>query len=160
MGAASTVRSDPSHTLIGGKTAEHWVSEIKAARRTRTEAKPPQNFRDGVVQARVHSDRDRFIASIREDDVCRLAASHHGGDPCVLFQPPVRGSYNIRYFVQFLSGIKGQAGEKWVVRIPLDPCLAVGGESKLESEVAVSRFPPQSLSEESYSHETGRQVDN
>jgi len=94
-----------------------------------------RGFRDSPVEARVHRDRDRFIASICHEDVCSLAASYHNGDACKFFKPPVRGSYNICYFVQFHSPING-AGDRWVVRVPLAPCLAFGGKSKLETEIA------------------------
>ena len=94
-----------------------------------------KSFRDSLVEARVHRDRDRFIDSIRHDDVCSLAASHHNGDACTFFKPPVRGSYNICYFVQFGS-LNDRDGDRWVVRVPLAPCLAFGSRSKLESEVA------------------------
>jgi hypothetical protein len=52
---------------------------------------------------------------------------------CEFFKPPVRGSYNICYFVQFHQGV----GDKWVVRVPLAPTLALAPADKLESEVAV-----------------------
>jgi len=61
----------------------------------------PQQLKDRKVQTRVHRQRDEFIAAIHEDDVCRLASSHHGGDHCSFFKPPIRGSYNICYFVHF-----------------------------------------------------------
>ncbi|KAK4156988.1 hypothetical protein C8A00DRAFT_12124, partial [Chaetomidium leptoderma] len=75
----------------------------------------PQSFRDGVVQARVHRERDGFIASIKDEDVCHLASIYHNDDSCVLFKPSVRGSYNICYFVEFTTG------DKWVVRVLLSP---------------------------------------
>ena len=95
----------------------------------------PQQLKDSIVQSRVHRERDQFIASIHEDDVCRLASSHHNGDHCTFFQSPRRGSYNICYFVHFLSN-SSEDVEKWVVRVPLGPCLAHGSRSKLESEIA------------------------
>ncbi|KAK1765029.1 hypothetical protein QBC33DRAFT_593905 [Phialemonium atrogriseum] len=45
------------------------------------------------------------------------------------FEKPARGSYNRCYFVKFDS-------EKWVIRVPLAPCLAFGGKNKLENEIA------------------------
>ncbi len=86
------------------------------------------------MEARVHRNRDRFIASIYHEDICSLAALYYNGDACEFFKPPIRGSYNICYFVQFYS-IDGD-GDRWVVRVPLAPCLAFGSRSKLESEVA------------------------
>ena len=127
--------SSSSSSLIGGKTIEQWLTEIKGRKRepanANAQAKRPQSFRDAVVQARVHRDRDQLIAAIRDDDVCRLASLNHHGDACVLFRPFVRGSYNICYFVEF------QNGDRWVVRIPLAPTLALPPADKLESEVTV-----------------------
>ncbi|KAF2971191.1 hypothetical protein GQX73_g2405 [Xylaria multiplex] len=89
-----------------------------------------QQLRDFIVKTRIHKERDAFIASIREEQVCNLASSHRRGDRCRCFKAPVRGSYNVCFFVKF------DDGEKWVVRIPLAPCLAFGAKSKLESEIA------------------------
>ncbi|KPM34283.1 hypothetical protein AK830_g12291 [Neonectria ditissima] len=99
-----------------------------------TSSQGPRQLKDRVVQSRIHHERDRFIASIHESDVCRLASSYHDGDSCTFFKPPTRGSYNICYFVQFCSA--GTDVERWVVRVPLAPCLALGGRNKLESEIA------------------------
>ncbi|KAH6722167.1 kinase-like domain-containing protein [Leptodontidium sp. MPI-SDFR-AT-0119] len=104
---------------------------------------PPESlnksFRNPLVEASVHRERERFSASIRDEAVCSLAASYHNGDACEFFKAPIRGSYNICYFVQFYSLIDG-AGDKWVVRVPLAPCLAFGSRSKLESEVATMQL--------------------
>jgi hypothetical protein len=94
-----------------------------------------QQLKDRIVQSRVHDERDRFISSIREEDVRRLASSHHNKDSCSFFKPPKRGSYNICYFVHFASD-SSKDGEKWVIRVPLAPCLAYGSSAKLESEIA------------------------
>ncbi|KAI1370205.1 phosphotransferase enzyme family protein [Hypoxylon crocopeplum] len=85
---------------------------------------------DNIVRARVLNARDEFIASISEDQICRLASSYHNGEPCHYFTEPKRGSYNICFFVAF------DDGEKWVVRVPLAPCLAFDPSSKIEREVA------------------------
>jgi hypothetical protein len=96
--------------------------------------------RDQIVKKRIHKERDAFIASISEEQVCNLASSHRHGDRCQYFKAPVRGSFNICFFVEF------DDGAKWVVRIPLGPCLAAGAKSKLESEIAtmlyVNLVPP------------------
>ncbi|KAI2633972.1 phosphotransferase enzyme family protein [Xylaria nigripes] len=89
-----------------------------------------QQLRDYIVKTRIHKERDVFIASISEEQVCDIASSYRRGEPCVCFKPPARGSYNVCFFVKF------DDGEKWVVRIPLAPCLAFGAKSKLESEIA------------------------
>ena len=100
------------------------------------DSRDPQQMKDSVVQSRVHQQRDQFIAAIREDDVCLLASSHRNGEHCSFFKPPIRGSYNICYFVQFQSQSFQEDGERWVVRVPLAPCLAYGSRTKLESEIA------------------------
>ena|SRR5436305_87476 len=84
---------------------------------------------DCIVEDRVHKDRDRFIESIKGDDICRLAFSYHNNDPCAFFKLPTRGSYNICYSVRFCSqstdkvsdssGQKYEDGDSWVVRVPL-----------------------------------------
>jgi hypothetical protein len=94
----------------------------------------PQQLRDRIVQTRVYQERDQFIASIDEDQVCQLASSYRNGHSCRCFQPPVRGSYNICFFVEF------EDKESWVVRVPLEPCLAFGGKYKLESEIATLQY--------------------
>ncbi|KAH6622646.1 phosphotransferase enzyme family protein [Chaetomium tenue] len=97
--------------VIGGKTIEQWLTEIKGRKREpkNAQAQRPQSFRDAVVQARVHRDRDHFIATIRGEDLQYL-------------------------FVEF------QNGDRWVVRIPLAPTLAAPPADKLESEVAVMKL--------------------
>ncbi|KAI8943968.1 phosphotransferase enzyme family protein [Xylaria longipes] len=89
-----------------------------------------QQLRDLIAKTRIHKERDAFVATIGERQVCNLASSYRRGDRCHSFKEPVRGSYNICFFVEF------DDGEKWVVRIPLAPCLAFGAKSKLESEIA------------------------
>jgi hypothetical protein len=78
-----------SSSLIAGKTAALWLADIKAGNTNPTEVKVPESFRDGIVKARVHQGRDRFIASIRDKHVCNLAALYHDGDPCVFSRPSV-----------------------------------------------------------------------
>lgn len=46
-----------------------------------------------------------------------------------------RKLYNVCCFVEFDGD-----GERWVVRVPLEPCLAFGGASKLDSEVATMQY--------------------
>ncbi len=107
-------------------------------------------MRNTITEGRAHEARDRFIDSIDEGDVLRLASSHHNGELCAFFKPPVRGTYNICYFVRFGgSESDGNGGESaaetedavdrdlWVVRIPLEPHLCIPAHEKVESEVAV-----------------------
>lgn len=91
-------------------------------------------LQDQLVQSRVHRERDEFIASIPKHQVLALASSHRNATPCDFFDEPKRGSYNICYFLRFPEDVK------WVVRIPLVPCLAFGSRSKLESEIATMQY--------------------
>ena len=135
MPIQSSSSSSSSVSLYGGKTFSQFLAEVKvnASKAAYSKPKKPQSFRDGLVQSRVHAERDRFIASIQHKHVCDLASMYHNRDSCVLFKPFVRGSYNICYFVEFVNG------DKWVVRVPLAPTLALDAADKLESEVAVMR---------------------
>ncbi|KAL2262479.1 hypothetical protein VTK26DRAFT_1210 [Humicola hyalothermophila] len=132
----SASQSSSSTSLFGGRTFPQFLAEVKANAKKAAEAKPekPKTFRDGVVQDRVYRERDRFIASIRDEDVCQLASKYHNRDSCVIFKPSVRGSFNICYFVEFPNG------DKWVVRVPLAPTLGFDPARKLESEVAAMRL--------------------
>ncbi|KAJ3478476.1 hypothetical protein NLG97_g8570 [Lecanicillium saksenae] len=97
---------------------------------------PPQQFNDTSVAQRVEAERERFVASIKDRDILRLATSQHPSrKPCTFFQPTIHGSYNICYFVEFAT-----TGEQWTVRIPIRPCLTHGGRSKLASEVTTLKF--------------------
>lgn len=95
---------------------------------------PAQQLKDQLIQSRVHRERDQFIASITERQVRTLASSYRNATPCDFFDKPKRGSYNICYFVRFPDDLK------WVVRVPLAPCLAFGGRSKLETEIATMQY--------------------
>jgi hypothetical protein len=97
---------------------------------------------DRVAESRVHRARDDFILGINEDNILRLASSYHAGSVCSFFRPRTRGSYNICYFVRFIS--TDATTEEWVVRVPLAPCLAFGADSKLQSEVATMEYGPSS----------------
>lgn len=105
--------SSSSSSLIAGKTIEQWLTEIKNRKRepananANVPAKRPQSFRDAVVQARVHRDRDQFIAAIRDDDVCRLASLNHHGDATCCF---VRTSAEVTIFATLWSSKTGTDG--------------------------------------------------
>lgn len=96
----------------------------------------PQQFRDRIAESHVHCVRDKFIERIYKKDVCRLASAYNEGITCDYFKDPVRGSYNICYFVQF----DAPSVKRWVVRVPLAPCLAFGARNKLESEIATMQY--------------------
>ncbi|KAL1876186.1 hypothetical protein VTK73DRAFT_9624 [Phialemonium thermophilum] len=140
-GPLVSASSSSSGSLVGGKSVAQWISEIKAGQAKPAEVQPRQAFRNGIVQARIHAERDKFIASIRDEDVLQLAQSYHGGDICTFFKPPARGSYNVCYFVHFPPRGQDQGcGDKWVVRLPLEPCLAHGSANKLRGEVATMQL--------------------
>ena len=73
-----------------------------------------------------------FIDSINPDDVCKLASQHNSSKACRIFRDHAHGSYNVCYFVEF------EDGTKWVVRIPLVPCISNVWD-KVQSEVATVR---------------------
>lgn len=58
-----------------------------------TPSKSAQLVTNHVVQHHVHVERDRFIESIAEDDVLRLASLHHDGELPTFFHPPGRNSH-------------------------------------------------------------------
>ncbi|KAH9205327.1 kinase-like domain-containing protein, partial [Leptodontidium sp. 2 PMI_412] len=58
-----------------------------------------------------------------------------------VFKEPKRGSYNICFFVQFrIDGKISEKGDRWVVRVPLSPCLAFGAQAKMEREFATMQL--------------------
>ncbi|KAH9205016.1 hypothetical protein DL95DRAFT_470977 [Leptodontidium sp. 2 PMI_412] len=96
---------------------------------------------DRIVEKRIHRARDKFIDAIKPGDICSLASSYHDNDPCDFFKEPKRGSYNICFFVQFrIDGKISEKGDRWVVRVPLSPCLAFGAQAKMEREFATMQL--------------------
>lgn len=106
----------------------------------------PTHLQDEIIERQLRDTRDEFIQSIRTDDIRRLAASYHPSQ-CdgEFFQEPIRGSYNICYFIRFpLSSSSSlssspRAWDKWVVRVPLTPYLPFGADKKLEGEIAAMK---------------------
>lgn len=120
-------------------------------------------MRDAIVEHRVKEARDRFVDAISPTAVCDLASSHHNGDPCTIFRPAERGSFNVCFFVEFPPSnhhhvtvndgsrvpaaavglskpeISRKEGDRWVVRVAITPRLAFLGE-KLQAEVATMRY--------------------
>jgi hypothetical protein len=88
---------------------------------------------DLVANDRLRKERDRFIESIDEQAIRQLASAHHDGDECVFFKDAARGSFNICYFVRFPNN------DSWVIRVPLQPYLALESRQKIEREVATMR---------------------
>lgn len=74
----------------------------------------------------------KFINSIDEDAVCRLASHHNRHSPCSIIRHD-RGSFNVCFFVHFDGD-----DVTWVVRIPLEPVVHNMWE-KVQSEVTTMR---------------------
>lgn len=90
---------------------------------------------DAILKKSVDEQTELFINSINPATVCTIASSHNSGASCTLISEPLRGSFNICYPVAFSPD---GCGQKWIVRIPLVPRVALVDE-KLESEVAVMK---------------------
>ncbi|KAF4637068.1 hypothetical protein G7Y89_g1007 [Cudoniella acicularis] len=90
-------------------------------------------MRNEIVDRRVQQERERFIEAIDLEAICQLASSYHNGEACSIFKEPSHGSYNLCIYVAFPL-----SGDRWVVRIPIVPCLA-SAEGKLEQEVGAMR---------------------
>ncbi|KAK4105856.1 hypothetical protein N658DRAFT_483263 [Parathielavia hyrcaniae] len=85
---------------------------------------------------RIEEERDRWVAGLDENEVCRLASSHRSGDKCSIFQPRKYGSFNVCFFVKFDSPF-----ERWVVRIPTPATLFEAMlDEETEIEVATMRY--------------------
>lgn len=90
-----------------------------------------------IVERQVRQRRQEFIDALRPDDILKLVVPYHErGSEATFFRDPVRGSYNMCYFVQMPSSDAARSPDRWVVRVPLDPYLPFGSETKLESEIA------------------------
>ncbi|KAK3329332.1 hypothetical protein B0H66DRAFT_19522 [Apodospora peruviana] len=101
---------------------------------------------DELIDARNRQLRDEFVNSIK-DRICALSSSYHGGDDCEFFREHAMGSFNICFFVQFFQCPKSSRdsdavpdGDRWVVRVPLGPRLAMEPWEKVESEVTTMRL--------------------
>ncbi|KAH7304965.1 kinase-like domain-containing protein [Stachybotrys elegans] len=79
-------------------------------------------------------DRDELLQSINDEDILNLASSYHNGDPCEFFRSSARGSSNVCFFVSFNSG------DRWVVRVPMQPCLSFDAKVKIDREVATMKI--------------------
>ncbi|KAI8722542.1 APH domain-containing protein [Fusarium sp. LHS14.1] len=92
---------------------------------------------DLIAQDRLQKERDRFIETIDEGSIRRLASSYHDGDECDFFQPPKCGRFVMSYFVRFPNG------DLWVVRVPISPCLAFDAQQLVEREVVTMHLVAQ-----------------
>ncbi len=95
---------------------------------------------DQIQRRLVNDATDAFIASIDSSTICDLASTFHPrGKPCRVFCEPKKGSYNVCFFIVFVSDDGGtDTDEKWVMRIPLIPRLAFP-EEKMRSEIATMK---------------------
>ncbi|KAK7413645.1 hypothetical protein QQX98_007470 [Neonectria punicea] len=105
----------------------------------------PAHLQNEIIEKQLRDTRAQFINSIRIDDIRQLAASYHPSQSDgEFFQEPIRGSYNICYFIRFPSSSplssSLRAWDKWVVRIPLVPYLPFGPDKKLECEIAAMKL--------------------
>ncbi|KAL8312977.1 hypothetical protein RB593_007282 [Gaeumannomyces tritici] len=101
---------------------------------------------DEIIEDGIRKEREQYIESIK-DRICSLASAHHGGDDCEFFQDFKRGSYNVCFFVRFFRRPRpareldaAPNGDRWVVRVPLAPCLAIEPWEKVATEVATMQF--------------------
>ncbi|KAK3300354.1 uncharacterized protein B0H64DRAFT_437520 [Chaetomium fimeti] len=94
-------------------------------------------MRDAMKSDELDEERDRWVDSLDDAEICRLASSFHHGDPCTIFRPRKRGGFNICFFVQFES----PQLERWVVRIPI-PAMVTKAvlDEKTEIELATMRY--------------------
>lgn len=87
---------------------------------------------------------DRFVESIKPQNVLFLAAFHHPSRmPGSFFKRPQHGSFNICFFIQYprygACSSPADVSDRWVVRIPIEPRLSFEASRKIESEVAVMK---------------------
>ncbi|KLU90807.1 hypothetical protein MAPG_10658 [Magnaporthiopsis poae ATCC 64411] len=101
---------------------------------------------DEIIEDGIRKERERYIESIK-DRICFLASAHHGGDDCEFFQDLKKGSYNVCFFVRFFRRPRparepdaAPDGDRWVVRVPLAPCLAIEPWEKVATEIATMQF--------------------
>lgn len=84
---------------------------------------------------KLDEERDRWVDSLDDGEICRLASSFHHGDPCTIFRPRKRGGFNVCFFIEFESTSK-----RWVVRIPIPVMVPKAVlDEKTEIELATMR---------------------
>jgi hypothetical protein len=93
------------------------------------------NMRSQIKVDEIAEARGRWVDSLNDNDICRLASSFRGGDTCTTFQPRKHGAFNVCFFVEFKS-----PQQRWVVRIPIPISLPKAMlDEKTEIEVATMR---------------------
>ncbi|KAK4237601.1 hypothetical protein C8A03DRAFT_44572 [Achaetomium macrosporum] len=93
-------------------------------------------MRDCITTDRIEEERGRWVDTLDEVEICRLASFFHNGDQCTVFQPRRRGAFNVCFFVEFES-----TRERWVVRMPI-PAMHPKAvlDEKTEIELATMRY--------------------
>ena len=94
-------------------------------------------MRDFIIQDQTQKSRERFIASIDQENVRRLASSHQANDDCKIFGSR-NGGFNVCFFLEFVSVPESDQVDRWVVRIPI-PSRVHWVEEKLEVEIATMK---------------------
>ncbi|GAB0132414.1 hypothetical protein EsDP_00000852 [Epichloe bromicola] len=96
-------------------------------------------MRDLIVEAKAEAALQRFITSIDESEILKLASSYHDNDPCQMFQPIKHGSFNVCFFVQFATPSSEGVPDRWVVRIPI-PDQIPWIDEKIDVEIATMKY--------------------
>ncbi|KPM42256.1 hypothetical protein AK830_g4293 [Neonectria ditissima] len=97
-------------------------------------------MRDMIVDAQAHEARSRFIESIDQNDILKLASSYHSNKPSQIFRPVKHGSFNVCFFVEFPNQDTLDAPDRWVVRLPI-PDRVLWVNEKIDVEIAtMSRY--------------------
>jgi hypothetical protein len=92
-------------------------------------------MRSQIKTDKIEAERARWVAALNDSDVCRLASSFRGGDPCTIFRPRQHGAFNVCFFVEFKS-----PWQCWVVRFPIPITLSKAVlDEKTEVEVTTMR---------------------
>ncbi|KAK3303735.1 uncharacterized protein B0T15DRAFT_283026 [Chaetomium strumarium] len=93
-------------------------------------------MRDCITIDRIEEERARWVDTLDEAEICRLASSFHNGYPCTVFRPRQRGAFNVCVFVEFEP-----TGARWVVLMPI-PAMhpKVVLDEKTEIELETMRY--------------------
>ncbi|KAL2128843.1 hypothetical protein VTI74DRAFT_8575 [Chaetomium olivicolor] len=93
-------------------------------------------MRSQIKTDEIDAARGQWVAALNDSDICRLASSFRGGDPCTIFRPRQHGAFNVCFFVEFKS-----PWQRWVLRIPIPISLPKALlDEKTEIEVATMRY--------------------
>ncbi|KAH0594388.1 hypothetical protein MHUMG1_07738 [Metarhizium humberi] len=96
-------------------------------------------MRDLILDAKAQEAPQRFIASIDQSEILKLASSYHDNEPCQVFQPVKHGSFNVCFFVQFATPSSDGVPDRWVVRLPI-PEEVPWIDEKMDVEIATMKY--------------------